>query len=220
MVKPLLGYWDVRGITEPIRYLLRYKKVDFDEKRYIVGKDDWKNAKFNLGLDFPNLPYYIEGDIKLTQSVAILRYLARKHGLDGKNEEEKRRIAVAEQQVVDFRLSLRNLVMSENYETAKEEFIKNLPNQYTLWEKFLGDRKFVAGDNISYVDFQLYEVLDFYRMFHPSTFESFPTVRAFHDRIKNLPEMKQHLNSPAFKKWPLFGPMAKFGGGGEPPKHA
>ncbi|PRD35136.1 UNVERIFIED_CONTAM: Gstm1 [Trichonephila clavipes] len=220
MGKPLLGYWDLRGICEPIRYLLRYKKVDFEEKRYIVGTDEWQKDKFNLGLEFPNLPYYFDGDVKLTQSVAILRNLARKYGLDGKTEEEKRRIQLAEQQILDFRMSLRSLVVSDGYESAKDEFIKNLPNQFKLWEKFLGDRKYIAGDVITYVDFQVYEILDFYRIFHPSTIESFPTLKAFHDRIKNLPEIKQHINSPAFKKWPLFGPMAKFGGGGEPPKHA
>ncbi|GFR10608.1 glutathione S-transferase Mu 1 [Trichonephila clavata] len=220
MAKPILGYWNVRGITEPIRYLLRYKKADFEEKRYVVGEDEWKKEKFNLGLEFPNLPYYIDGDMKLTQSVAILRYLARKHGLDGKTGEEKRRIALAEQQILDFRANLRKLAFSENYETDKDEFIKDLPKQYQLWEKFLGDRKYIAGDEITYVDFQVYEIFDFYRIFHPSTFESFPTLKTFHDRIKNLPEIKQYINSSAFRKWPLFGPMAKFGGSGDPPKHA
>ena len=31
------------------------------------------------GLPLPNLPYYIDGDLKLTQSMAILRHLGRKH---------------------------------------------------------------------------------------------------------------------------------------------
>ena len=45
--------------------------------------------KFKLGLDFPNLPYLIDGNIKVTQSNAILRYLGRKFGLDGKTEADK-----------------------------------------------------------------------------------------------------------------------------------
>uniref|UniRef100_A0A8C3EZ05 glutathione transferase n=1 Tax=Chrysemys picta bellii TaxID=8478 RepID=A0A8C3EZ05_CHRPI len=39
----------------------------------------WTNEKDKLGLDFPNLPYLIDGQTKLTQSNAILRYVARKH---------------------------------------------------------------------------------------------------------------------------------------------
>ena len=50
---------------------------------------DWTNVKFKLGLDFPNLPYLIDGNIKVTQSNAILRYLGRKFGLDGKTEADK-----------------------------------------------------------------------------------------------------------------------------------
>jgi len=38
----------------------------------------WFDQKFNIGLDFPNLPYLIDGDVKLTESKAILKYAARK----------------------------------------------------------------------------------------------------------------------------------------------
>ncbi|RXG53577.1 hypothetical protein Avbf_13282 [Armadillidium vulgare] len=34
------------------------------------------------------LPYYIDGDVKLTQSVAILKYIARKHNLLPKTDAE------------------------------------------------------------------------------------------------------------------------------------
>lgn len=44
-------------------------------------RSDWLNEKETLGLDFPNLPYMIDGDLRITQSHAILTYLARKHDL-------------------------------------------------------------------------------------------------------------------------------------------
>uniref|UniRef100_A0A8C5L044 glutathione transferase n=1 Tax=Jaculus jaculus TaxID=51337 RepID=A0A8C5L044_JACJA len=44
-------------------------------------RSQWLNEKFKLGLDFPNLPYLIDGTHKITQSNAILRYIARKHNL-------------------------------------------------------------------------------------------------------------------------------------------
>ncbi|XP_055946345.1 glutathione S-transferase Mu 1-like [Argiope bruennichi] len=220
MAKPLLGYWDVRGIAEPIRYLLHYKKVDFDEKRYVIAGDEWTNEKFNLGFDFPNLPYYKEGDFKLTQSLAIMRYLARKHGLAGETDEEKDRVALAEQQSRDFRAVLRAFVGDDGYETRKDEFLKNTVSVlFRQWENFLGDRKFLAGDNLTYVDFMLYENLDFYRLFHASILDDFASLKAYFSRIKDLPEMQKYLNSSRFKAWPIFAPAAKFGGGGKPPKH-
>ncbi len=68
------GYWDLRGLGEPIRFMLKYCNVKYKEIRYKMtdsiddpnNRDDWLKDKFNLGLDFPNIPYYIEGDIKLT----------------------------------------------------------------------------------------------------------------------------------------------------------
>ena len=53
-----LGYWDMRGFAEPIRNLLRYVQVPFEEVRYSFGtgaefpnQDEWMKEKFTLGLD-------------------------------------------------------------------------------------------------------------------------------------------------------------------------
>ncbi|GIX82193.1 glutathione S-transferase Mu 3 [Caerostris darwini] len=221
MVKPTLGYWNLRGRAEPIRYILHYKNVDFEDKKYPYGEDDWKKVKFTLGLDFPNIPHFIDGDTKLTQTVAILRYLGGKYDLDGKDEKQKLRISVAEQQSVDFRETLRCFVNRSDFDSAKDEFVKTtIPAMFEMWEKFLGGRKYLAGDNITYVDFMVYENLDFYRLFHPKILDDFPTLKAFHRRIRDLPQMQKYLNSSSFRKWPIFNAKAKFGGGGEAPKHA
>ncbi|KAH7941008.1 hypothetical protein HPB49_009185 [Dermacentor silvarum] len=89
-----------------------YKGVDFVDKRYKLGPapgydhEEWLGEKFTLGLEFPNLPYYIDGDVKLTQSLAILRYLSRKYGLaanlDRMNDKEMVELDVLEQQAGDL----------------------------------------------------------------------------------------------------------------------
>ena len=90
-----LAYWDIRGLAQPIRMLLEYSGANYKDIRYKCGDapgfdlSEWTSVKFKLGLDFPNLPYLIDGSIKVTQSNAILRYLGRKFGLDGKTEEDK-----------------------------------------------------------------------------------------------------------------------------------
>ena len=78
MSAPTLGYWDIRGLAEPIRYMLKYAGVNFTDKRYpfgegktfdevvVIARKYWHDGdKFNLALDFPNLPYYLDGDIKV-----------------------------------------------------------------------------------------------------------------------------------------------------------
>ncbi|XP_027487668.1 glutathione S-transferase Mu 1-like [Corapipo altera] len=83
----VLGYWDIRGLAHAIRLLLEYTETPYEDKLYSCGeapdydKSQWINEKEKLGLDFPNLPYFIDGPVRLTQSNAILRHIARRHRL-------------------------------------------------------------------------------------------------------------------------------------------
>ena len=60
------GYWPTRGAAQVGRLLLAYCGHEFEDVRY-TDRDKWFNEdKKNLGFDFPNLPYLIDGDFKLT----------------------------------------------------------------------------------------------------------------------------------------------------------
>ncbi|XP_064139236.1 glutathione S-transferase Mu 1-like [Loxodonta africana] len=117
----VLGYWDIRGLAHAIRLLLEYTDSNYEEKKYIeedapdYDKSHWLKEKFKLGLDFPNLPYLIDGPHKITQSNAILRYIARKHNLCGETEEEKIRVDILENQVVDFRNELASMCYNPDF---------------------------------------------------------------------------------------------------------
>ena len=53
-------------LGQPIRLLLAYTETEYEDRTYLLGpapdfdRSDWLRVKFQLGLDFPNLPYYIE----------------------------------------------------------------------------------------------------------------------------------------------------------------
>lgn len=76
---PDLGYWGIRGLAHGIRYQLIYMGVEYNEIMYDVTKGEtkeekmagWKKNKYNLGIEFPNLPYFIDGNVKITESLAI-----------------------------------------------------------------------------------------------------------------------------------------------------
>ena len=54
-------------------------EADYEEEVYECGdapdfdKSCWFDVKFTLGLEFPNLPYLMDGNIKITQTIAILQ---------------------------------------------------------------------------------------------------------------------------------------------------
>ncbi|KAM9244412.1 glutathione S-transferase Mu 1-like isoform 3-T3 [Dugong dugon] len=119
----VLGYWDIRGLGHAIRLLLEYTESNYEEKKYIEGdapnydKGHWLNEKFKLGLDFPNLPYLIDGPHKITQSNAIMRYIARKHNMCGETEAEKIRVDILENQIMDTRMDLVRVCYSPDFIT-------------------------------------------------------------------------------------------------------
>ncbi len=81
--KNTFGYWNLRGIAYPIKLALAYLGVDYEDKRYGLDSDglaEWGKNKFNLNLNFPNLPYWKDGSQTLTETRAILKSIARKYG--------------------------------------------------------------------------------------------------------------------------------------------
>nr|XP_006979550.1 glutathione S-transferase Mu 1 isoform X2 [Peromyscus maniculatus bairdii] len=148
----ILGYWNVRGLTQPIRMLLEYTDSSYEEKKYTMGdapdyeQSQWLSDKFKLGLDFPNLPYLIDGPHKITQSNAIIRYIARKNNLCGETEEERIRADIVENQVMDNRMQLIRLCYNPDFEKLKPEFLKTIPEKIKLYSEFLGKRPWCAGN--------------------------------------------------------------------------
>lgn len=65
--------------------MLVYLGVDYEDCSYEQGNaprfsnSAWEYAKNTLDLDFPNLPYYIDEDVRITESLAIMKYIAVKY---------------------------------------------------------------------------------------------------------------------------------------------
>ncbi|CAG2117287.1 unnamed protein product, partial [Medioppia subpectinata] len=171
-----------------------------------------ESDKSSLGLPFPNLPYYIDGDLKLSQSLAILRHLGRKHGLVAPDEAGRARQEVVEQQLEDIRLALFMVIMADDWEAKRADYSTGtLEPQLDLLVKYLGANNWLTGGQLSYVDFLAYETLDWLKRFTPDTIGKFPTVGQYLDRFEALPAIKTYQSSGDYKQWPLFGPIVKWG---------
>ncbi|XP_047132964.1 glutathione S-transferase Mu 5 isoform X1 [Hydra vulgaris] len=218
---PILGYWKIRGLAQPIRLLLGYTKTDFVDKTYESGdapeydRTSWLSVKYTLGLDFPNLPYFIDGDVKLTQSNAIIQYIARKNNMDGNTEKEKYRIDMMVNELVDFRTGFVTLcyrTKPEDLDQAVKDYKTNVQPRLKLFEDFLGDFPFLAGDKLTFVDFIFYELLDIHKVFQEDILASFPKLEAFVKRFEAIPEIHDFMKSDKFFKGPLNNKMALIGG--------
>ncbi|CAN7988517.1 unnamed protein product [Ixodes pacificus] len=230
-----LGYWwgGLRGIVVPIRCMLEYAGVPYRFKthEYIRGgttpaecKARWLEDSAALaqqGLPFPNVPYLIDGDVQLTQSLAIMRYLARKYGLDLPDADlgTAARLDMIEAQVNDFRWSLIYYCWEDKYEALRWNFLENIPGELSRFSQFLGDHRWLMGDRLTHVDFMLYEALDQYALFSEGCLDAEPNLKAYTDRFRNLEPIKRFLESSDFKPWPVLLPNAtRWGAQDEPPK--
>ena len=66
--------------------MFAYCGVEFEDVMYDVSfqddqwdRSEWTDVKETLGLEYPNLPYLIDGETKLTETVAIMKYIAKKY---------------------------------------------------------------------------------------------------------------------------------------------
>ncbi|XP_074237391.1 glutathione S-transferase Mu 2 isoform X3 [Saimiri boliviensis] len=215
----ILGYWDIRGLAHAIRLLLEYTDSSYEEKKYTMGdapdydRSQWLKEKFKLGLDFPNLPYLIDGAHRITQSNAILRYIARKHNLLAGGETEKEKIweDILENQLMDNRMQLARLCYDPDFERLKPEYLEGLPEMLKLYSQFLGKRPWFLGDKITFVDFIAYDVLERNQVFEPTCLDAFPNLKDFISRFEGLEKISAYMKSSRFLPRPVFTKMAVWG---------
>jgi len=95
------------------------------------------------------------------------------------------------------------------YEESKAAHLASLPASLKQWEKFLGDRKFVAGDYLTYVDFVLYDALDWNRLFAGESVLP-ANLKDYLKRIETVPQLASYF-ATKHQVYPIFPAMAKWG---------
>merc|ERR1712212_372659 len=215
----IFGYWSIKGLGQAPRLLMEYVGEDYKEQRYdpTTDSEKWQTFKASnpQGFAFPNLPYYINGKDKLTHSNAILRYLARKHGLAGNSEEENKQLDMLDAQTLDLRVSWGMMCHSPDEKTfnkTKEIFKPMIVSNLTSLDKYLGSKKFVLGDRISYVDFLIYDLCTIFLQLDSALLEGLDNLKGLLKRFEALPTIASYMKSERFIKWPLNGPSAFWGG--------
>ena len=153
----------------------------------------------------------------MTQSLAILRFLAKKHGLCAEDDQSLSRQEMFEQQLTDFKTSFfSNLLLTHfkgtpGFEEAKIKFVKTLPDHFKSFSKFLGKNPWFTVAKLNYVDLLAYETFYWMRLLAPGILDQFDNLTQFMNRFENLPAIKAYRSSKDYISWPLFGPFFQFG---------
>ena len=140
-----LGYWKIRGLVEPARYMLAYVGADYEEVLYEQGEGPdfdrtcWTDVKPTLDLDFPNLPYMIDGDVRITESTAILRYIANKWNTDllGKTLKDKAHVDMISYLAAEYKARASPLCYTQD---DKKLVAEKRKEKIDLIIKYLGEK--------------------------------------------------------------------------------
>jgi len=220
----VLGYWAIRGLAEPSRLALHYAKVSYTDKMYVQGdapeysRDEWLSEKQKLGLDFPNLPYLLEGDLKLTQSKAILYYIGRKFNLMGKTPSEEANVMMLCEEAHDFRMTLNGVFYGPKGESKEErkQYAETVVSEHLQKiENYLGKQKtkFAVGNQPTVADFQLFDYIDAGLTLDGARalLDKYSNIKRLMETIQTLPEIKDYITK-SHAQLPLNNKVAKFGG--------
>ncbi len=76
---------------------------------------------------------------------------------------------------------------------------------------YLGDKKFLVGDNVTYIDFVFFEMIDFMTFISQGDlFTRYPKLAEYHSRVKDLPKLKAFYgNDKKCIKRPFNNKIAK-----------
>ncbi|KAG7461564.1 hypothetical protein MATL_G00192370 [Megalops atlanticus] len=199
-----ITYFAVRGRCGAMRIMLADQDQEWKEN--VVAFEDWMKGDLKASCVFGQLPKFEDGDFVLFQSNSILRYLGRKHGAYGKDENEAALIDMMNDGVEDLRVKYLRMIYHE-YEAGKDQYIKDLPGHFAKFDAFLSRNKsgFLVGDQISYADYSLFEVLLNHQVLCSSCLDSFPALKAFAKNMASRPKIKAFLDSDDYKKLPING---------------
>ena len=222
-----LGYWAIRGLGQPIRFLLAFAEIPFSEVRLGANQDgtlitdksvesaDWDEHKKTLEFPFPNLPYLIDksgpGELHLTQSNAVMRHLGRRFDLYGDSESDRAAIDVLQDEAYDYRNWIIETTYVEQTEYPKtlSEFIATaIPRYVDRFEQYLqstGTTSHFVGKRISLVDFILYELIWQTSVMIPDsiTVNNRPSLFAFIESFANIPQITAYMLQSTYIERPI-----------------
>ncbi|XP_006171334.1 glutathione S-transferase P [Tupaia chinensis] len=199
-------YFPARGRCEAMRMLLADQGQSWKEE--VVTKESWQQGQLKASCLYGQLPKFQDGDFTLYQSNAILRHLGRSLGLYGKDQREAALVDMVNDGVEDLRKRCGHLI-HHNYEEGKVQYIQELPKHLQPFEILLaqnqGGQAFMVGDQISFADYNLLDLLLAHQVLVPGCLDTFPLLSAYVARLSARPKLKAFLASPEHMNRPVFG---------------
>lgn len=188
-----LRYFNIKGLAEPIRFVLAYAGQDYEDIR--VSQEDWPAIKPTT--PFGHMPILEVDGLVACQSIAILRYLGKRFGLTGSNDWEELLVDSVGDTFADFRQKL----IAPWYETNEEAKAKKkatlesetIPFYLEKLENLAKENSgHLALSKFTWVDFYVASMVEsLYVMIEPNFLEKYPNLKKVVDNVYALDSIKE-----------------------------
>lgn len=192
-----LHYFNLKGRGELARLVLAYAKVPYDDVRYTP--EEWAKKKDDM--PFGQVPVLEWRSQLLPQSRAIVRFLAHRHGLAGKDEWHAARIDAYLELIFETVEDIRPVFTAgedqEKRKQALDHFMEHSMEPLSKrLEKQLADNDsgYLIGHHISVADLGVLYIYDFVSSMTGS--DCVPKTKclaALYQRVRELPAIKAWL---------------------------
>jgi len=206
MAQYTLTYFDAKGLAEPVRIAFAAAGVGIKEVKipFTLGQVNPIPEDTKPKLPFGQVPIleYDNGKI-LSQSGTIGRFVARRLGFMGSNDEEAARIEEICDGLRDFWDAwvavFRNKDDQEKAAAAKKQATEvAVPRYLGKFEKILqaNGGNFLVGSSLSYADLSLLHFVPYaVVVFEEDVLQNYPVLKKHVEKLASLPKIKEYLDS-------------------------
>ena len=210
------GYWPVKNLGEPIRWMMGYMNIPYQEYNPPTQEDWYMNKRASLRLDFPAMPYLIDGDVRLSDAKAIPYYLvikAQMPDMIGKSLEDRAHLQMLECSLDDLKKMFWKVSFSDNNHQENMKKVIHPKSHATKrlqqFGRYLGPKEYFLG-YLTIFDFQFAYTVDFLQCLIQSLKLTTPFTKALDNllehnrRIKMLNGVRQRVEFA--KSLPFINP--------------
>ena len=197
-----LHYFKGRGRAETTRWMLAINEITF-QNCPLATADDFATLKAADKLLFNQLPLLEIDGKNLTQSTAIIRYLARKGNLYGDSADDVLMCDMIAGATADFAEAALQYAFQPTKDKGGEIATKSFQKFAPRFESLLSGNGgvYLVGSRLSFADVLLTETLSNYHEISPQLFDTTPLLNRLRLHVVSQPGIAAFLASP--NRWPM-----------------
>jgi glutathione S-transferase len=194
-----LYYFNGRGRAEVVRLIFAAAGEKFEDIRY--EHNEWPSHKSEMPLG--QLPILEFDGVKLPQSMAIARFVAKQFGLAGRDNLEQAKVDAVVDASIDLAMKFLPIHFEQDGDKktvgiakfVADELPKNLQNFEILAKLYSNGGPFFVGNHLNWCDLEVYDMLDYILQIDENALHHYPWLQNNRQEVEKQPKIAAYLKN-------------------------